>query len=123
MSGDIPDLNVELAGSVVLARLRGDIDLSNAQALERRLLAAAGSATSVVVDVSAVDYMDSSGVRLVERLARATATSGASMLLVVPESSFAADALGIVGLLDVMRVYETVAEALAAADDAAERSP
>jgi anti-anti-sigma factor len=119
MNGDTPDLHVEQNGSVMLARLSGDIDLSNAQALERRLLAATRSATAVVVDVSAVDYMDSSGVRLVERLARATATSGASMLLVVPESSFAADALGIVGLLDVMRVHQTVAEALAAADGAA----
>ena len=115
MNGDTTDLHVEQTGSVVLARLRGDIDLSNAQALERRLLASIGSATSVVVDVSAVDYMDSSGVRLVERLARATATSGAGMLLVVPESSFAADVLGIVGLLDVMQVYETAAEALEAA--------
>ena len=109
-------LLVERHDGVTLARLRGDIDLSNAEALEAALRDAGGLAPTIVVDLTGVGYMDSCGVRLLERLARAVSRAGNEMGLVVPPDSSAAEVLRVVGLLDVLEAYPTAAEALRALD-------
>ncbi|MGH2724359.1 MAG: STAS domain-containing protein [Actinomycetota bacterium] len=51
---------------VVIARVRGEIDMSNAEALERKMgEAVPNTAVGMVVDLSDVTYLDSAGIRLV----------------------------------------------------------
>ncbi len=51
-------------GGAVLIRPAGRIDLSNAEAFKEALLAALASATTaVVVDLGAIDYISSAGLR------------------------------------------------------------
>ena len=71
-----------------VARLSGDIDLSNVDHLAKGLDAAvANHALGLVVDLSAVTYIDSTGVRLLFRLARRLRDRQQALHLVVPEGA------------------------------------
>lgn len=55
-------------GGVHLVRLAGEIDLANADQTGERVAAETGEARAVLLDLSAVAFLDSSGVRLLDRL-------------------------------------------------------
>jgi len=62
----------ETVGSRGVVRVRGEVDLSWSQEVRRAILDALASGHPVAVDLSAVDYIDSSGIAaLVEGLQRA----------------------------------------------------
>ena len=64
MIGDPLDISAE--GDIVVAALRGDIDLSNAKMIANSIgEAVPNDAAGVVLDLGAVTYLDSSGVHLV----------------------------------------------------------
>jgi anti-anti-sigma factor len=65
----------------------GEIDLSNAAALEGEILRHASDAGAVALDLSALTFMDSAGVALLQRLARAIRERGRSLRLVAPGAS------------------------------------
>jgi anti-anti-sigma factor len=75
-------------GSVLVARLSGEVDSSNASELRlvisERLPA---TASGLVLDLSAVSYLDSSGVHLLFDLSRRLRARRQSIRLVVPERS------------------------------------
>src|SRR4029453_12440412 len=78
----------ELHGDVVIARLRGEVDLSNADSVKERLLGSVpNSASALVFDLSETDYLDSSGVRLIFELAHRLQARGQKLDLVVPDDS------------------------------------
>ena len=56
---------------VLVAVLTGEVDLSNAVSLEERIAAAAGDGVPLVVDLTAVTFIDSAGVRLLDHLVAA----------------------------------------------------
>lgn len=67
------EINIEQAQNLSIAALRGEVDLSNAPQARATILDCLNGGRSVLVDLSAVDYIDSSGIAiLVEgfRLAR-----------------------------------------------------
>ena len=70
-----------------VARLSGEIDLANAGAIEAEVLAALGDAPGLVVDLSAVTYFDSSGLRMLDGLAGACASADIPLRVVAPEGS------------------------------------
>ena len=85
----LEEMRFEALGGVLLARLRGEVDLSNVPSVREQLLAAIpNTATAVVLDLSETDYLDSSGVRLIFELAERMRTRGQKLELVVPEESF-----------------------------------
>jgi anti-sigma B factor antagonist len=53
---------------VAVVWLRGEVDLSNAREVEYAILAEAGGASEVVLDLSRVDYFDSTGMSVLYRL-------------------------------------------------------
>jgi len=66
---ELADLAIEHDGGEVLARLRGELDMETVDAVRARLSEAIGSATTtLIVDLSEVTFMDSSGVELLFRL-------------------------------------------------------
>jgi len=67
---ELADLAIfEHDGGEVLAHLRGELDMETVDAVRARLGEAIGSAaTSLIVDLSEVTFMDSSGVELLFRL-------------------------------------------------------
>ncbi len=68
---DLARLDTEVHGSVLLVVLTGEIDLSNAAELETRVAEAAGDLAALVVDLTAVTFLDSAGVRLLDHLVAA----------------------------------------------------
>ena len=60
------DITQERDGDVVVVRLAGRLDSSAAPAAEERLLAVvAGAAPSVAIDMSALSYISSAGLRVI----------------------------------------------------------
>ncbi|HVL95805.1 MAG TPA: STAS domain-containing protein [Solirubrobacteraceae bacterium] len=108
---------VELArrGGAVVATMVGEVDLATASPLEDDVVAALAGATALVVDLSAVGYFDSAGVRLLDRLAARCADAGLPFAVVAPEAGRARFVLRVVAFGDDL-VAETVEAALAAAD-------
>lgn len=85
-------------GGVRVLRADGELDVVSVPPL----LTTAGSfvegADGVVLDLSAVTFFDSSGVRLVDRLSREASRAGAAFRVVAPSTSAARRVLDLVGL-------------------------
>ena len=79
-----------------VAHLEGEIDLANAAVIEAEVLEALGDAPALVVDLSAVTYFDSSGMRMLDGLAHACGAAGIPMRVVAPDGSPARMVLRIV---------------------------
>lgn len=95
-----------------VARLDGEIDLANAAAIEADVLAALGDAPALVVDLSAVTYFDSCGMRMLDGLARACSDAGVPLRVVAPDGSPARMILRVVAWPGEL-IAETVDAALA----------
>lgn len=93
------ELTIETREAIVIARLRGDIDMSNAGQLRDELnLATRNDALGLVLDLSEVEYLDSAGIHLIHRLRDALRTRGQQLRLVIPASSIVNDTLRLAGL-------------------------
>jgi anti-sigma B factor antagonist len=68
---ELARLDTAVRGSVLLAVLSGEVDISNASMLEQRIAAAAGDLRPLVVDLTEVTFLDSAGVRLLNHLVAA----------------------------------------------------
>jgi anti-anti-sigma factor len=81
-------LELSRRGSVVVAQVSGEVDLSNAASVTERLIASMpNTATALVLDLSGTDYLDSSGVRLIFELAQRLRNRRQELHLVVPADS------------------------------------
>ena len=86
----------------VRVTVSGEIDLSNADGLERELATALAPARAVTIDLREVTYMDSQGVRLLHHLSVGLAP-GATLTVVAPDGTFAGGVLRVTrfpGLVD-----------------------
>ncbi len=101
-------LAVERSGERVVARVGGEIDLANAAALGRRIDEALDGARSAAVDVGAVGYLDSQGVRLLHALAQRLTAAGVDLVVVAPAASVAGRVLELTRLGDVAPVRESL---------------
>jgi len=61
---------LERRGDVVCMCIEGEIDLANRDELLAQIIAGAVGARRVVLDLAAVEYLDSAGVRLVFDVSR-----------------------------------------------------
>jgi anti-sigma B factor antagonist len=99
---------------VVVARLTGEIDLSNADGIEGAIAEATpNQALALVVDVSALGYLDSAGIHLIYKLREKLRARGQALRLVVPADSPSNDALRLAGVLRNVEVAETLQDAMA----------
>jgi anti-sigma B factor antagonist len=106
---------------VVVARLTGEIDLSNAQSVETAIVESTPNhALALILDVSALDYLDSAGIHLIYKLREKLRARGQALRLVIPADSPANDALRLAGVSRNIDTPETLEAAIAefAADPA-----
>ena len=113
-SSPLASVSVERYGDVAVARLAGELDLSNATAIEDQVTRGLGATTSVAVDLAQLSYLDSAGLALLSRLGARIAGPGGALRLVVPPGAVVRRALWISGLTEAIPVDETVEAALAA---------
>ena len=108
-------LELELRGDTALARLAGEVDVSNAPGFTTQLKnAVPNTAIGLVLDLSQTSYIDSSGVHLIFDIADALRRRQQALQLVVPPETFVADLAAAVGLAGAARTSATLDAALEA---------
>jgi anti-anti-sigma factor len=113
-SAPLASVSVDQHGDVAVARLAGELDLSNAATIEDQVTRGLGGLTSVAVDLAGLSYLDSAGLALLSRLAARIAGPGGALRLIVPPDAVVRRALWISGLTEAIPVDETLEAALAA---------
>jgi anti-anti-sigma factor len=85
----LAEVTIEPSGDVPIASVRGEVDLSNAESVLEQCLEGAirGSAPGLVLDLSDVTYIDSSGIRALFELVERLGALGKLVRAVVPEES------------------------------------
>jgi anti-anti-sigma factor len=96
----------------VVGRLEGEVDLSNAAAIEARILAALCDAPALVLDLADVTYLDSAGLALLSRVQLACGGSGIGLACVLRDGSRTSRTLELAGFeLAGMRLVASIEEA------------
>lgn len=91
-----------------VVRLSGDIDLSNADGLGTAVeRAVSNQARGLVLDLSGVTFLDSTGLRLIFRLARRLGDRQQALRLVVPDGARISRLLELSGVATVAEVVTT----------------
>ncbi len=113
----LADVQITLARHALIARLTGEIDMSNAEDVGATVIGATPTeASGVVLDLSDVDYLDSAGIYVVFGMRASLQARGQSLVLVIPAGSPVFDTLRLSGADRPGEVAETVDDALRAID-------
>ena len=109
----LADLETRVEDRVLVAVLRGEIDLSNAAdlgtAISRQI---SNDSLGLVVDLTGVEYLDSAALHLLFELRSHLANRGQAMRLAVPSGATITHALRIVDIPRTIGVEETPEGAL-----------
>jgi anti-anti-sigma factor len=109
----LAQLHLDEANGVTVATVEGEIDLSNATALETAISHAVGNeAVGLALDLARVDYLDSSGVTLLFNLARRVARRQQRFAAVVPADAHVAEILSLSGANEALALHESLDDAL-----------
>jgi anti-anti-sigma factor len=121
MNGD--DTTFDIAGSqtdgVAMVSVTGEIDLANADAMQA--VVARTATQTVVLDLTDVTFLDSSGIRAIDRARRGLLSEERSPLVVSPPGTPSAWTLRVAGF-DGGLVVESVDAALATGSLPGQRS-
>ncbi|MGB0747429.1 MAG: STAS domain-containing protein [Magnetospiraceae bacterium] len=102
------------SGAALIVAFEGDVDLDTSRAAREALLTAVKESPLVVVDLSAVPYIDSSGIAsLIEAFQKARAEKQTLVLAAVNDKALRA--LKLARLDKVFTIVDTLDEALATA--------
>jgi anti-anti-sigma factor len=110
------DLRLDAANGVVVARLEGELDLSNVrslgEAIQRGL---SNDARVLVVDLTGVTYLDSAAIHLLFRLHTRLHERAQRLWVVVAADAPVGATLGLAGVLTTIPTAPSVEAALRAA--------
>jgi anti-sigma B factor antagonist len=110
----LANLDVDCRGGMLVASIGGEIDLSNAGAIRSALLREMhNELLGLVLDLTDVDYLDSTGIHIIYDLRDQLETRGQGMRLVVPEVSFIGRTLDLVDASSVVGIVRTAESGLA----------
>jgi anti-anti-sigma factor len=111
----LADLKLESIEGLPVAHLSGEIDRSNsAEFADRVATAISDKAGGLVVDLSELAFLDSTGVRMLFVLAAQLKRRRQALRVVVPYGSHLGEILDTVGLKQAAATDHTVGEAVAA---------
>jgi anti-anti-sigma factor len=111
---DLVGLDIEDRGTVVLARVTGELDLAGAPRTGESIAEAVQtSARGLVIDFSELDFIDSSGIAMLFNLARRLGARRQELRVVARDGEPVARVLEIVEFERAAPVHETLDEALA----------
>jgi anti-sigma B factor antagonist len=106
-------LSTQTRDAAVVVAVRGELDVVNSQQFDDYLAEAGTAADRVVLDLSAVDFMDTSALAVVVSHWRRQVDAGGLFLLAGARYKYT-KALWITGLADRLPLYDSVDDALAA---------
>ncbi len=98
MSDELAQMRQESRPDGLVIWLSGEIDLSNIDRLQRTIDRASEGQAKLVLDLAAVEYIDSQGLRLITQLARKLDSAGTAFEIVAPPESVARSVLDLTGM-------------------------
>jgi anti-anti-sigma factor len=107
-------LSTQTRDATVVVAVRGELDVVNSQQFDDYLAEASAATDRVVLDLSAVDFMDTSALAVVVSHWRRQVDAGGLFLLAGARYRYT-KALWITGLADRLPLYDSVDDAVAAA--------
>jgi anti-sigma B factor antagonist/stage II sporulation protein AA (anti-sigma F factor antagonist) len=111
----LAEVVVDRDASGPIVRVRGEIDLSNAESVRTELLdAVPRDARGMVLDLTETTYLDSTGIRLLFDLAERLQSRRQRLVLVVHEQALVRRVLVLTKLDDAVPLHDDVAGAVAA---------
>jgi anti-anti-sigma factor len=111
------EVEIETEGAVAIATLAGDLDVVRSNSLRDELLEAPGpNVVALLVDLSALTYLDSAGVHLLLDVHRRLARRGYALHLVRPQRRTPSFVLDVTDLGEAIEIHADRASALAAMD-------
>jgi anti-anti-sigma factor len=113
---DLASIDLDDRGDGIrVARITGDIDLSNVAAVSAALLdAMSHQAGGLVVDCTGLRFIDSSGVEALLRVERSLSARRQRLAVVIPPEAPTRRALELSGAESPLSLHATVDEAIAA---------
>ena len=118
---NLGDVQLRTSGSTVIAKLTGEIDLSNAPSIGQAIARGVShDAVALVVDMTELEYLDSAGIQLIYQLRESLRARAQDFVLVLTPDSPPADALRLAGITSHLRITQTLDEALATVTRSAE---
>jgi anti-sigma B factor antagonist len=119
----LADVTIETTGRLVVARLDGEIDLSNATEIGAVIAnGVPNEALALVIDLTKVDYVDSAGIHVLFELRDRLKTRGQEIGLVVSRDAEIIEALRYAYLPEVVAVFESLDAATESFADASGES-
>jgi anti-anti-sigma factor len=113
----LAELQIRRHDGVVIVKVTGDIDMSNATELRNAIVKATpNEALGLVLDFSSLNYIDSAGIHLLYRLGDSLRSRGQTLRVVIPPGSPASDSLRLAGVkrhVDVVAGLEEGVRAVA----------
>lgn len=103
----------ELDGNVTKVILSGQIDVAGAHEIDMPMSIIAGSRKAVVIDLSAVDFMASMGLRSIVVSAKSIASKRGKAVLLSPQPQVE-EIINVSGIDTLIPIYRDEAEAIAA---------
>jgi anti-anti-sigma factor len=100
-------------GAVAFVELGGELDLTNADELERRLQAVAVDASGLAIDLNRVAFLDSAALHVLFRVGRQLAGEGKGYGIVLAPSAPVAKTIELVRLEETARIAGTFEDVLA----------
>ena len=85
-------------GDVQVVAVTGELDIANAAETLAQIQALSGSAPQLVLDLSRLDFFDSAGIRLLDRLAADCSRAGGCLQVVAPPGTSTRRVLELVGM-------------------------
>jgi anti-anti-sigma factor len=112
---ELVELDIEERGDVVVARLTGELDIASAPSTGDRIHdGVPTSAQALVVDLSDLDFIDSSGIAMLFGLARKLGSRRQQVHVVARDGKPVARVLQIVEFDRAAPVHDTLDEAMTA---------
>ena len=105
--------SIEPRSASVVVSVQGELDVTSSQRFDDCLSEAAAESDQVILDMSEVDFMDTTALAVIVARWRRQADVGGQFLLAGARYRYT-KALWITGLADRLPMYETLDEALAA---------
>ncbi len=114
----LADVTVEMLGDIVVARVEGEVDMSNAAELGAAITARVPSeARALVLDLAGVGYVDSAGIHVLFELREHLTRRGQGIRVALAGDSPVATALEYAGVQRTLGVAATVRDAIEGLED------
>jgi anti-sigma B factor antagonist len=117
-----PSFSVEPRGASVVVSVQGELDVTSSRRFDDCLSEASADRDRVILDMSGVDFMDTTALAVIVGHWRRQTSAGGLFLLAGARYRHT-KALWITGLADRLPMYDTVDEALAAAAQGGQAEP